>query len=136
MAPDLVPKPKPKVRGAFWIITSPEPNPSEESWSNGQIKGKSLLTVIEEISSITQRDKIQKLKIKLKTAFAQQTTTVHKDAEDHWKIAKSNFEERIREAFTRDPEQPFHFQIWIEPIYEQSAPMGRINDTEQGEFDW
>jgi len=136
MTPDPISKPKPKVRGAFWIITSPEPNPSEESWNNGQIKGKSLSTVIEEISSITQRDRIEKLKIKLKTPFAQQTTTVHKDAEDHWEIAKSNFEEKIREAFMRDRDQQVHFQIWIEPLYEQNAPMGRINDAEQGEIDW
>jgi hypothetical protein len=136
MTPDPITQSIPKVRGAFWIITSPEPNPSEESWNNGQIKGKSLSTVIEEISSITNRDRIEKLKIRLKTLFAQQTTTVHKDAEDHWEIAKSNFEEKIREAFTRDRDQQVHFQIWIEPLYEQNAPMGGIKSAEQGEIDW
>jgi len=136
LTPDPMSNPRPKVRGTFWIITSPEPNYSEESWNNGQIKGKSLSKVIEEISSITNRDCIEKLKIKLKTSFAQTTTTVHKDAEDHWEIAKHNFEEKIKEAFTRDREQQIHFQIWIEPLYEQNAIMGRINDAEKGEIDW
>jgi len=136
MTPDPMPKPKPKVRGAFWIITSPEPNYSEESWNNGQIKGKSLSTVIEEISSITKRDCIEKLKIKLKTSFAQTTTTVHKDAEDIWAIAKSNLEEKIKEALRRNRNQQTHFQIWIEPLYEQNAPIGGIDDVENGEIDW
>lgn len=136
ITPDPVSKPKPKVRGLFWIITSPEPYYSEESWDNGQIKGKSLSTVIKEISSITNRDCIEKLKIRLKTPFAQTTTTVHKDAEDHWEIAKSNLEEKIKEAFTRDRNQQTHFQIWLEPLYEQNAPMGGIDDVENGEIDW
>jgi hypothetical protein len=134
--PDPILKPKPKVRGLFWIVTSPEPNYSDESWNNGQIKGKSLPTVIEEISSITHKDCIEKLKIRLKTSFAQTTTTVHKDAEAHWETTKSNLEEKIREAFTRDRDQQVHFQIWIEPLYEQNAPMGGIHDSEKGEIDW
>jgi hypothetical protein len=134
--PDPIAKPRPKVRGTFWIITSPEPNYSEESWNNGQIKGKSLSAVIEEISSITNRDCIEKLKIKLKTSFGQTTTTVHKNAEDHWEIAKHNLEEKIREAFTRDRDQQIHFQIWIEPLYELNGAMGRINNAEKDEIDW
>lgn len=136
MTLDPMSKPKPKVRGLFWIVTSPEPNYSDESWNNGQIKGKSLPTVIGEISSITQRDCIEKLKIRLKTSFAQMTTTVHKDADSHWETTKSNLEEKIREAFTRDRDQQIHFQIWIEPQYEHNAQMGGINDAEKGEIDW
>ncbi len=136
ITPEPISKPKPKVQGAFWIVTSPDPNYMEETWNNGQIKGKSLSTVIEEISSITRRDCIEKLKIKLKTPFAQTTMTVHKDAEDQWETAKQYLEDKIKEAFTRDRNQQFRFHIWIEPLYEQNAPLGGMDNFENEEIDW
>jgi hypothetical protein len=131
-------KTKQKVVGVFWIVTSPEPNYSEELWYDGQINGKRLSAVIEELSTITNRNNIEKIKIKLKTSFVQTTMTVRKDAEDHWEIAKSNLAERIKEAFTKDRNQQTHFQIWLEPLYAQNAPPSGTNDVENGEidFDW
>lgn len=139
ITPEPLSKTKPKVSGVFWIVTSPEPNYSEEMWYNGQINGKRLSAVIEELSTITNRNNIEKIKIKLKTSFVQTTMTVPKDAEDYWEIAKSNLAERIKEAFTKDRNQQTHFQIWLEPLYAQNPlPSGTNDDAENEEidFDW
>lgn len=62
--------------------------------------------------------------------------TVHKDAEDQWETAKQYLEDKIKEAFTRDRNQQFRFHIWIEPLYEQNAPLGGMDNFENEEIDW
>lgn len=129
--PIQAPKSKPNIRGYFWIVTSPEPNYSDNGWVNGTIQGKSLSFVVQEVSKITGKSNIEKLELKIKTPHAQSTRVVDKDDEAVWEMTKSMFTARIRESWAKNQDQPLEYHIWIEPIYATEVDSGHVPLNDQ-----
>lgn len=126
-------KPRQKKLIPLWIITR-EPRYSEELWDEGKFMGTTLATFFEGVFSVTQRDRIEKIKLTLHCPKFDTKITVFKDADDAWASAKETFTEKVREAkaearVKRQADQPF--KILIEPLYEEgSLPTGNLEDEE------
>jgi hypothetical protein len=130
-------RPKSKVSGDYRIITYQQPDHAHEiQWKNGQFKGKSLSTVIEEVSHITGKRHIEELKLRLETFFWTTDVSVLRGDEKSWEDAQRDFGKKIKDAFTRDSDRGGKFKIWIEPIYAENAMSGENDDENSEDLDW
>ena len=130
-------KPRSKIQVPLWIITR-EPRYTEELWDDGKFQGTLLSDFIKELSNITQRDHIEKLKLTLRTPTFDTKITVFRDAEDSWLSAKETFVEKLKEARTeakaKHPNEPASFKILVEPFIVQNASIASNVDDDDEEF--
>lgn len=131
-------KPRQKTLIPLWIITR-EPRSSEELWDEGKFTGTTLAAFLEGISSVTQRDHIEKIKLTLRSPRFDTKITVLKDADDAWALAKETFTEKVREVKAearakRQPDQPF--KILIEPFYEEGSLASGNMEDEEDDFEF
>ena len=130
-------KPRSRTQIPLWIITR-EPRYTEERWDDGKFQGTQLSDFLEGISKVTQRDRIEKVKLTLRTPTFDTKITVYKDAEDSWISAKEKFVEKIKEAIaeakTKRRNELGNFEILVEPFYEQNVEVSSKLEEDLEEF--
>jgi hypothetical protein len=138
-AENLSSKPRSKTQVPLWIITR-EPRYTEERWDDGKFQGTQLSDFLEEVSKVTQRNHIEKLKLTLRTPTFDTKITVFRDADDSWISAKETFVEKLKEARAeakaKRPNEPASYKILIEPFYEEGSEMNSKVDEDDEEFDF
>jgi hypothetical protein len=132
-------KPRSKTQVSLWIITR-EPRYTEERWDDGKFQGTQLLDFLEGISKVTQRDRIEKVKLTLRTPTFDTKLTVYKDAEDSWVAAKQKFVEKLKEAMAeakiKRPNEPANYEIFVEPFYEQNVETSSKLEEDLAELEF
>jgi len=104
--------------------------------------GTTLSAFISGISTITSRDRIEKVKLTLRAPTFDTKITVFKDAEESWASAKETFTEKLKEARAeaRARRQLVDsvpaFKILIEPFYEEGVVFGGVEEEEEEDFDF
>ena len=138
-AENLSSKPRSKTQVPLWIITR-EPRYTEERWDDGKFLGTQLSDFLEEVSKVTQRNHIEKLKLTLRTPTFDTKITVFKDADDSWISAKEIFVEKLKEARAeakaKRPNEPASYKILIEPFYEEGPEINSKVNEDDEEFDF
>jgi len=118
-----VSKSKSKIQVSLWIITR-QPRFTEERWDEGKFQGTPLSTFIQELSEVTGKSNIEKMKLTLRTPLKDTKVTVLKDADDQWESAKQDFAINLKEAVVEarnNSQMGTAFKILIEPIYNQNT---------------
>ena len=138
-AENLLPKPRSKTQVPLWIITR-EPRYTEERWDDGKFQGTKLSDFLKDLSKVTQRNHIEKVKLTLRTPTSDTKITVLKDAEDSWISAKAKFVDKLKEARAEAkanrPNETASFEILVEPFYEEGVMMTSNADEDDEEFDF
>lgn len=132
-------KPRSKTQVPLWIITR-EPRYTEERWDDGKFQGTKLSDFLKDLSKVTQRNHIEKVKLTLRTPTFDTKITVLKDAEDSWISAKARFVDKLKEARAEAkanrPNETANFEILVEPFYEEGVMMTSNADVDDEEFDF
>jgi hypothetical protein len=131
---------KTQVQVPLWIITH-EPIYTEERWIDGKFQGAELSDFFQEVSRVTERDHIEKMKLTLQTSTFETKITVLKGDEEEWISAKKTFLEKLKKAVTaaklkRLTEQPPSFKILIEPFYGETSWISSAVDEDDMEFNF
>jgi len=113
-------------------------SPIHEKWEEGKLQGKALLTFLAEISQITHREHIQKIKLTLKTQIQTTIITVFNGAEKVWEDAKMRIVQNLKEAAAdvraKTSDLSCSFDILIEPFYEDALVVEkRRGDVDGGD---
>ena len=131
-------KARSKIQVPLWIITR-QPRYTEERWDEGKFQGRPLSVFIEELTQVTGRDYIERLKLTLRTPTQDTKVTVVKGAEDSWESTKKRFAEKLREATAEAKRQQNEnptCEILIEPFYEQNSALQNSVDEVEDEFEF
>ena len=132
------PKVRSKIQVPLWIITR-EPRYTEERWDEGKFQGTPLSVFIEELSQVTGRSHIDRLKLTLRTPTQDTKVTVVRGAEDSWESAKKRFVEKLKETTAeakRLQNESATFEILVEPFYEQNVALQKSIDEVEDEFEF
>ncbi|MCJ1476853.1 hypothetical protein MMC13_005522 [Lambiella insularis] len=128
---------KTRVEVDFWIITSHQPRLARDHWREGMLSGKNLNFFIEAATKATKNVRIRELKCTLKTAETEISFTVHKDDEEGFESMKSTFSKEIKRAWAKDGNNKENFEVWIDPVVEESTlanGQGAMEEIELADF--
>ena len=133
-----VSKSKSKIQVSLWIITR-QPRFTEERWDEGKFRGTPLSTFIQELSEVTGKSNIEKMKLTLRTPLKDTKVTVLKDADDQWESAKQDFATNLKEALVEarnNSQMGTAFKILIEPIYNQNTTSFGASSGDEYDIDF
>ncbi|KAH8597455.1 hypothetical protein B0O99DRAFT_617516 [Bisporella sp. PMI_857] len=131
-------KSRSRTQVPLWIITR-QPRYTEERWDEGKFQGTALPVFIQELSQVTGRSHIEKMKLTLQTPLKDIKVTVLKDAEDQWQSAKEEFVKKIKEAIVeakKRSNEAVSFKVLIEPIFDENAALSSTLVEDEIEIDF